>query len=52
MFRAREKSMLELALCDVGINAKVGLGKQIIDMITEHGNWCLMMERMPKMLVI
>ena len=31
--------MLEQALCDVGINAKVGLGEQIIDMITEHGNW-------------
>ena len=39
MFRARNKSMLELALCDAGINAKVGLGKQIIDMIAEHGNW-------------
>ena len=31
--------MLEQALCDVGINAKVGLGEQIIDMIAEHGNW-------------
>ncbi len=31
--------MLEQALCDAGIDAKVGLGKQIIEKIAEHGNW-------------
>ncbi len=39
MFRPRKKSMLEKALCDAEINPRVGLGKEIIDKIAEHGNW-------------
>lgn len=39
MFRARKITMLEQALCDAKINPRVGLGKDIVDKIAEHGNW-------------